>query len=289
MYHTTETAQLADLVLPAAGWGEKEGTFINSERRIGLLQKVRRAPGQALADFHIFRLLAEYWGCPELFEHWKTPEDVFDTLKALSEGQPCDFSGIESYRMLDEMGGVQWPFRLEDAVADSAYDSDSTIDNTIDSEFDNERRLFEDGVFPRTSGRALFCFEAPAVVAESVSAAYPFALLTGRGSSSQWHTNTRTGKSAVLRKLYRQEAYCEICSGDAQNFGIQDGDTVRLTSRRGTMVARAVIAPTMQAGQIFVPMHYEGTNRLTKAVFDPYSRQPSYKHCAIRLERENAT
>ena len=77
LYATTETAQLADLVLPAAGWGEKDGTFINSERRIGLMRKVRRAPGQALADFHIFRLVAEAWGCGELFARWQQPEDVF--------------------------------------------------------------------------------------------------------------------------------------------------------------------------------------------------------------------
>ena len=76
MYHTTETAQLADLVLPAAGWGEKDGTFINSERRIGLMKKVARAPGQALADFSIFKLVAEYWGCGELFERWTDPEAV---------------------------------------------------------------------------------------------------------------------------------------------------------------------------------------------------------------------
>ncbi|HTN74938.1 MAG TPA: molybdopterin-dependent oxidoreductase, partial [Pirellulaceae bacterium] len=94
MYHTTETAQRADLLLPAAGWGEKEGTFINSERRIGLLKKVARAPGQALADFYIFKLIAEQWGCGELFRNWRQPEDVFRSLQDLSRGQPCDFAGI---------------------------------------------------------------------------------------------------------------------------------------------------------------------------------------------------
>ncbi|MBC8133990.1 MAG: molybdopterin-dependent oxidoreductase, partial [Deltaproteobacteria bacterium] len=86
MYTTTETAERAHLVLPAAGWGEKEGTFINSERRIGVTKKVARAPGQALADFHIFRLIADAWGCGDLFADWKTPEDVFQILKRLSKG-----------------------------------------------------------------------------------------------------------------------------------------------------------------------------------------------------------
>src|SRR5438034_5076631 len=89
MYHTTETAQMADLVLPAAAWGEKDGTFINSERRIGLIKKVAKAPGQALADFSIFRLIAEYWGCASMFDRWTDPEAAFHFLKELSRGQPC--------------------------------------------------------------------------------------------------------------------------------------------------------------------------------------------------------
>src|SRR5437868_7136700 len=87
MYRSTETAERAHLVLPAAGWGEKDGTFINSERRIGLIRKVARAPGQALADFHIFKLLAEAWGCGDLFTEWSSPEAVFQILKRLSKGR----------------------------------------------------------------------------------------------------------------------------------------------------------------------------------------------------------
>ena len=110
MYHSTETARLADLLLPAAGWGEKEGTFINSERRIGLIKKVRRAPGQALSDFHIFKLVAHYYGCGEMFAGWESPEAVFQILKRLSAGQPCDITGIADYHALDESGGIQWPY-----------------------------------------------------------------------------------------------------------------------------------------------------------------------------------
>src|SRR5256714_5338426 len=113
MYGNTETAQCADLVLPAAGWGEKEGTFINSERRIGLVKRVSRAPGQALSDFSIFRLIAQYWGCGGLFSRWTSPEQVFQILKECSRGQPCDISGIRDYRMLDDCGGIQWPWTGE--------------------------------------------------------------------------------------------------------------------------------------------------------------------------------
>jgi assimilatory nitrate reductase catalytic subunit len=95
MYTSTETALHADLVLPAAGWGEKEGTFINSERRYGLLKKVRKAPGEALADFQIFRAVAAYWGVEEMFADWTHPEAVFEKMQAASEGRPCDISGID--------------------------------------------------------------------------------------------------------------------------------------------------------------------------------------------------
>ena len=98
MYHTTDTAQLAHLVLPAAAWGEKDGTFINSERRIGVVRKVARAPGEALADFHIFKLVADYWGCGEMFRKWKSPQAVFQLLKQLSAGQPCDITGHRRLR-----------------------------------------------------------------------------------------------------------------------------------------------------------------------------------------------
>src|SRR5690606_14736022 len=108
---TTETAAQAHLYLPAAGWGEKDGTMINSERRIGLIKKVRLSPGQALADFHICRLIADRWGCGEMFARWTSPEAVFQMLKEISCGQPCDFTGISDYRMIDDSGGIQWPLR----------------------------------------------------------------------------------------------------------------------------------------------------------------------------------
>ncbi|MEL7263839.1 MAG: molybdopterin-dependent oxidoreductase, partial [Planctomycetota bacterium] len=101
MYHDTDTAAHADLLLPAAGWGEKEGTFINSERRYGLLKRVRSAPGQALADFQILRAIAHYWGCGDLFQSWTDPSAAFQILKKLSAGRPCDMTGIDDYPHID--------------------------------------------------------------------------------------------------------------------------------------------------------------------------------------------
>src|SRR5690606_9907370 len=101
MYHPTETARLAHLVLPAAGWGEKDGTFINSERRIGRTRRVVDPPGEARSDFEIFRGIAAAAGCAQLFEEWKSPARVFEILKRLSAGRPFDFSGVPSLDSLD--------------------------------------------------------------------------------------------------------------------------------------------------------------------------------------------
>jgi assimilatory nitrate reductase catalytic subunit len=269
MYHNTETAQMANLILPAAGWGEKEGTFINSERRFGTLHKVARAPGQALADFHIFKLIAEYWGCGEMFKAWESPEAVFGLLKQLSAGQPCDVSGIDDYEMLEGRGGVQWPF--------PAGSPQLAAGNT-------ERRLFEDGRYYHADGRAKFICEAPRPMPEEPNARYPFLLLTGRGSAAQWHTQTRTAKSAVLRKLYAQELYVEMNPHDATQLAIRTGDLITVRSQRGHLRGRVVVTPAVQPGQLFIPMHYEATNQLTHSIFDPYSHQPAYKACAVAVE-----
>ena len=269
MYITTHTAQLADLVLPAAGWGEKEGTFINSERRIGVIKRVSKAPGQALSDFSIFRLIADAWGCGDLFPNWKKAEDVFQSMKALSRGQPCDISGIDDYAMLDRLGGIQWPWTIEDAKQFGAPEQ--------------ERRLFEDGHFFHSDGRAKFVFAEPVAMPEPACAEYPFVLLTGRGSVSQWHTETRTSKSPVLRSLYPAEPYVEIHPADAMRLAIQAGQHVTVRSRRGEAVVLASITSTVQLGQLFMPMHDAKTNLLTLEHVDPYSRQPSYKDCAVDI------
>lgn len=267
MYTTTETARRADLVLPAAAWGEKTGTFINSERRVGVVKKVSRAPGHALSDFSIFRLIAEAWGCGEMFKEWETPEQVFQILKRLSDGQPCEITGIKDYAMIEQCRGIQWPCR---DVADTEQ---------------QERRLFEDRRFFHLDGKARFVWGEPQPLPEAPSSSFPFLLNTGRGSAAQWHTQTRTGKSKVLRKLYSNEPYVELNYRDAKELKIKSGDWIVVSSRRGRLHAKAMVLHSIPMGQIFIPMHYAVTNLLTDAVFDPYSFQPAYKACAVRIER----
>jgi len=280
MYPDTETAQMADLYLPAAGWGEKEGTFINSERRIGLVKKVSRAPGQALADFSIFRLIAQRWGCGDMFADWNTPEAVFQTMKQLSQGQPCDITGIDSYTMLDEAGGIQWPYPAPTSPAE-----DNAAHSPAGNIEQQQRRLFEDGQFYHADGRAKFLYAQTSEMPEPPNARFPFLLLTGRGTAAQWHTQTRTARSAVLRNLAPESIYVEINPLDARREGILPNQPVLVESQRGRLTATAVLTPVVQPGQVFMAMHYEATNQLTLAHFDPYSHQPSYKNCAVRVRK----
>jgi assimilatory nitrate reductase catalytic subunit len=280
MYHTTETAARARLVLPAAGWGEKEGTFINSERRIGLLKKVARAPGKALADSMIFRLIAHYWGCGELLENYDQPEKVFHLIKELTRGRPCDITGITDYEMLERAGGIQWPLPESGSAGSGSAGASPSRELP-----EKERRLFTDGKFFHADGRAKFLFVEPQPMPEPACERYPLILLTGRGTVSQWHTQSRTAKSAVLRKLYPRGAYVEIHPRDARERGIEPLDKVEVRSRRGCVTVKAMVTPTVGRGQVFMPMHYAETNALTLPHFDPHSRQPSYKDCAVEVRR----
>jgi len=267
MYDDTETARLAHIVLPAAGWGEKDGTFINSERRFGVIKKVSKAPGEALADFHIFQLIAEAWGVGDLFREWSTPEAVFQILKRLSRGRPCDITGISDYAALERAGGIQWPF--PQAGPDRC----------------SERRLFADGQFYTEDGRAKFLSAEPRPLPEQPCAEYPLLLLTGRGSSSQWHTQTRTRCSEILRRLAPSELYVELSPADANALQISSDEVVQVASRRGEVTARAFVTHGILSGQVFMPMHFESMNKLTFPAFDPYSHQPAYKACAVRISR----
>jgi assimilatory nitrate reductase catalytic subunit len=166
--------------------------------------------------------------------------------------------------MLDRCGGIQWPF-------------------PAGAELKTERRLFEDGKFYHPDGKARFVFEPSRPPREEPDEEFPFILLTGRGTSAQWHTQTRTSKSAVLRKLYPKEVYIEINPADADELNIESGEIIQISSRRGAIRAKVLVTSTVSPGQVFVPMHYPTVNQLTFPAFDPYSRQPSYKSAAVRL------
>jgi assimilatory nitrate reductase catalytic subunit len=245
---------------------------------------VREAPGSALSDFRIFRLIAHAWGCADLFGRWTDPEAAFRLLRDLTKDRPCDITGIEDYAMIDRMGGIQWPWKKvpsEEEVPSAKEEENSKFQ--IPSS--KERRLFEDGIYYTPSGKAKILFSPPAEMPEPEDKDYPFLLLTGRGTSSQWHTQSRTAKSDILQKLYPQEVYVEVNPADARRLGLKEHDAVQIRSRRGELVASVYLAPTVSPGQVFLPMHYPEVNRLTHPSYDPHSRQPNYKACAVALEK----
>lgn len=257
-FHPTPTSELADLVVPAALWGEKEGTYTNTERRVSKVNAAVTPPGEARPDFEIFLDVARRLGCYEkLFKDWVKPEDAFNEWRRVSRGRLCDYSEI-TYERLEKEGPLQW----------------------------GGARLYGDGKFATESGKArLFCVENREIP-ERPNKNFPFLLNTGR-TVEHWHTRTKTGKIPLLETL-APEAWVEMHPDDARKLKIKPRDRVRLRSQRGQIELIAVrITHTVQPGQLFVPFHYveANANNLTVAEFDPISREPNYKQCAVQVEK----
>jgi assimilatory nitrate reductase catalytic subunit len=265
-FHPTPTSALAHLVLPAAIWGEKEGTYTNSERRVSKVNQAVPPPGEARSDFEIFLALAEKLGCrDELFPRWSRPQHAFDEWRRVSAGRLCDYSGL-TYELIEMHGGVQWPF--------PAGKSDVTT-----------TRLYEDGQFQTEDGKAkLFCIGWKPFP-EQPNREFPLVLNTGR-TVEHWHTRTKTGQVPLLERM-SPRAWLEMNSRDAERLRLRPHDRVDVVSRRGRVQnlelrVTEIIAP----GQVFMPFHFVETNanQITQSAFDPVSREPNYKQCAVRVE-----
>jgi assimilatory nitrate reductase catalytic subunit len=267
-YHPTPTTELADLVLPAAIWGEKEGTYTNSERRVSKVNRAVAAPGEARSDFEIFLGLAGKLGCRDsLFPGWHCVEDAFNEWRGVSRGRLCDYSGI-SYSLLEEQGAVQWPFPAGGAPS---------------------ARLYEDGQFQTSDGRAkLICAEWKPFP-EQPGKNYPLILNTGR-TVEHWHTRTKTREVPILERL-SPRAWLEMNPRDAKHLGLRSHDRVDLVSQRGRVRGIELRLTEITApGQVFMPFHFFETNvnEVTQSAFDPISREPNYKQCAVRVEPSRA-
>ncbi|HEX2274505.1 MAG TPA: nitrate reductase [Acidimicrobiales bacterium] len=263
----TPTTALADVVLPAAIWGEKEGTYTNAERRVSRVRKAVDPPHEARADFDIFLAVAEALGVrDELYPGWQGPQDAFTEWARVSAGRLCDYSGM-TWERIDMAGGVQWPCPPgTEALA-------------------GEPRLYADGRFRTASGKAKIWCVSPQPIADAPNQHYPFLLNTGR-TVEHWHTRTKTGRVEILEKL-APEAWVELNPADAERLGVRSGDLVRLVSRRGTVERITVrVTSVVREGEVFVPFHYDEAcvNRLTVGEFDPISREPNYKQSAVRVE-----
>ena len=267
-FHPTPTSSFADLVLPAAIWGEKEGTYTNSERRVSKVNRAVAPPGEAKPDFEIFLDFASALGVrDELFPGWSSPRDAFEEWKHVSAGRLCDYSGM-TYEAIEEHGGLQWPFPA------GATDPERT------------RRLYSDGVFQTDDGRARLIPGSWAPFPEQPSSVYPLILNTGR-TVEHWHTRTKTGKVPILERL-SPNAWVEMNPRDARALKLKPQDRVDVVSRRGRVRDIELrLTETVAPGQVFVPFHYAeaNANQMTQSAFDPVSREPNYKQSAVRVER----
>ena len=267
-YQPTPTSEYAHLVLPAAIWGEKEGTYTNSERRVSKVNRAVAPPGDALPDFDIFLQLASALGVrDELFPGWTRPEHAFEEWKRVSAGRLCDYSGM-TYRLIEQHGGLQWP-----------YPAGAT--NPAET-----KRLYTDGVFQTDDGRARLIPVTWEPFPEQPTRDYPLVLNTGR-TVEHWHTRTKTSRVPILERL-SPHAWVEMNPRDARALRLKTKDRVDVVSRRGRVRdVELRLTETVAPGQIFVPFHYAeaNANQVTQSEFDPISREPNYKQSAVRVER----
>lgn len=267
IYEDTDSSKECDLYLPSVPAIKKEGFLINTERRLSALVPVLEKEEDELSDYEILLGIGEALGMGSLLNKWRTPEDAFKLLRECSKGMPCDITGV-SYERLRDSKGVQWPCREGEEL-----ESD-------------ERRLFEDGKYYTPSGKAKLIFEDVTENPNATNEEFPFNLNTGRGTVGQWHTHTRTREIQAVTNIVSQKAYVDINRKDAEKLDIKENDEVLIHSSNGhTSKFIARLTDNLKEKTLYAPIHYIETNLLTPSVFDPYSKEPSYKTVQVNIEK----
>jgi anaerobic selenocysteine-containing dehydrogenase len=303
----TETAQLADVVLPAATWGEKTGTFTNADRTVHLSEKAVDPPGEARPDLDILIDFAHRLGLKDKdgqpLVKWTDAEGAFEGWKECTRGRPCDYTGI-TYDKLRGGSGIQWPCTddapegTERLYADGRFYSDPDrcesygrdILTGAPFEEDEYRALNPDG-------KALLKAADYVPPHEMPSTDFPFSLVTGR-TLYQFHTRTKTGRAPQLQAAAR-DVWVEMSAGDAGRLGVREGDLLEVSTPRGSVRARLRISG-IRDGVLFLPFHYgywddgsgnrghrhrRAANELTLTDWDPVSKQPIFKTAAASVRR----
>jgi assimilatory nitrate reductase catalytic subunit len=264
IYSDVETTKYAHLFLPAAMWGEKKGLFTNTERRVNLVQAAMVPPGLAQSDLWIFAQLAKRFNSkPDRFHFPETTEEAFAEMQAVSKGRLCDYSGM-TYEKIEAARGIQWP--CNEANPNGAP------------------RLYTDGKFQYPDGKAKLIPVPFVDHNERPDDQYPFWLNTGR-VVEHWHTRTKTGKIGNINK-FSPTPFMEMNPSAAERLGLKQMDYARVVSRRSSAIVLVMLTQRVAPDAIFIPMHYyDCVNRLSLGLLDPYSRQPAYKQCAVRIEK----
>jgi anaerobic selenocysteine-containing dehydrogenase len=302
----TETARYADVVLPTAIWGEKTGTFTNTDRTVHLSERAVDPPGQARSDLEIWLDYAARMdfrdrdGQPLI--KWHDAESAFEAWKACSRGRPCDYSGL-SYQRLRGADGIQWPCNAQHPQGTERLYTDLRFNTDPEVCENYGHDLLTGAVTTQTeyrasnpAGRAILKAADYQPPHELPSQDYPLLFTTGR-TVYHFHTRTKTARARQLDQA-APDAWVELAAADADRQGIGEGDLVEVESPRGRIQARARITGITQ-GTIFAPFHYgyfdttgaepdgrpRAANELTITEWDPVSKQPNYKVCAVRVTK----
>lgn len=298
----TETSAVADVVLPAAAWGEKTGCFTNVDRTVHISHKAVEPPGEARSDLDIFVDFAKRMefkgkdGSP-LF-NFETPEETFEAWKKVSKGRPCDYTGM-TYEKLSQGSGIQWPCNdeypdgCERLFTDGKFFTDTEYCESFGHDLETGAPLTKaqyDTLNP--AGKAILKPCHYQAEAEATNDEYPLQLSTGR-RTRHFHTRTKTGRTAELQDK-DPESYVQVSKEDAEQLGIKEGDMVIAESRRGKIEIEARVG-LMKKGQVFLPFHYgyfdspdgraRAANELTQERWDPVSKQPMFKSGAVRISK----
>lgn len=270
IYEDTDSAKLCDLYLPSVPAIKKEGVIINTERRASKVNPVIPKEEGELSDFEIFYNIGKELGMGDLLNGWETPRSTFELLKKCSKGMPCDITGI-TYEMLEGPNmegsrGVQWPFREGETL------------------IEDERRLYEDGNYYTPSKKAKFHFEDIAENPTQTSKEFPYIFNSGRGTVGQWHTGVRSREIEESERIYSKESYVFMHPELALELNIVENERVSIASQNGvTRDFTIKISDHVKKEHLYAPMHYIETNALTPSVYDPYSKEPSFKTVAVNI------